>query len=120
MAKDAGSSAELARVAKECAGYYGNHRRRMDYPRYRRLGLCSSSAPVESMCKHIVGKRLKGSGRRWNLINANAIASLRCTYENGEEDGYFERTRLASIEKLVKLRDLEPATGQLPLMLDAA
>ena len=35
MAEDIGSSAELAGLAKECAGCYGHHRRRTVYRRYR-------------------------------------------------------------------------------------
>jgi hypothetical protein len=48
------------RVAAEAAGYVENNRGRMDYPRYRRLGLPVSSAAVESTIKQI-NRRIKGT-----------------------------------------------------------
>ena len=49
-------------AAQDCARYFRNNRSRMDYPRYRRNGWCCSSAVIESVCKSIVGGRIKGSG----------------------------------------------------------
>jgi hypothetical protein len=40
-------------IVKDALGYVHNNRTRMDYPHYRRLGLPTSSAPVESTIKQI-------------------------------------------------------------------
>lgn len=59
-------------------GYYENNRTRMDYPRYRALGLSIGSGAAESGCKQVVTQRLKGAGMRWIEKGAQAIAALRC------------------------------------------
>jgi len=45
--------------------YLRNNRDRMDYPRYRRLGLPVTSAPMESLIKQ-VGLRVKGTEMFWD------------------------------------------------------
>ena len=45
--------------------YLNNNRRRMDYPRYRRLGLPVTSAPMESLIKQI-NSRVKGTEMFWD------------------------------------------------------
>ena len=35
------------------------------------------SGPVESACRHVVGKRLKGGGMRWRTGNAEVMLRLR-------------------------------------------
>ena len=61
-----GSEDDPRKVAADALGYVENNRERMDYPRYRRLGLPISSAAVESVVKQM-NRRIKGrgsSGRR--------------------------------------------------------
>src|SRR5207302_3526342 len=41
------------KVVADALGYVENNRHRMDYPRYRQLGLPISSAPVESVIKQV-------------------------------------------------------------------
>ena len=71
-------------VAQGCIRYFFNQQDRMNYPYYRRKGWCCSSAVIESACKQILGGRIKGSGRRWNVAGANAMITLRCAFANGE------------------------------------
>ena len=57
--------------------YLTNNRARMDYPRYRRLGLPITSALMESMVKE-VNYRLKGTEEFWNDPGgAEAILQVR-------------------------------------------
>ncbi|HEX3996915.1 MAG TPA: zf-HC2 domain-containing protein, partial [Pirellulales bacterium] len=42
--------------------YFGNHRHRMDYPRYIAAGWQIGSGPVEAACRTVVTERLKCSG----------------------------------------------------------
>ncbi len=48
-----------------------------DYPRFIAAGFDIGSGPTEAKCK-TVPSRLKGSGMRWNLPNAEAMAALAC------------------------------------------
>jgi len=59
--------------------YYENHRSRMEYPRYRRLGLPLTSSHIESTVKQIAA-RVKGSEKFWLRSTAEAILQLRADY----------------------------------------
>ncbi len=61
------------KAVQDTLGYVQNNRSRMDYPRYRRLGLPISSASVESTIKQI-NRRVKGSEKFW--LNGGAEALL--------------------------------------------
>lgn len=56
--------------------YYENHRSRMNYPEYRRLGLPLTSSHIESTIKQIAA-RVKGSEKFWSRRTAEAILQLR-------------------------------------------
>jgi len=75
-------------------GYVENNRTRMDYPRYRRLGLPISSAPVESTIK-LINRRVKGSEKFWLDGGAEAILQLRAAYlsEDDRANTYWSRPR---------------------------
>jgi hypothetical protein len=82
------------RVATEALGYVENNRTRMDYPRYRRLGLPISSAAVESTIKQI-NRRLKGTEKFWLEGGAEAVLQLRAAYlsEDDRAECYWSRPR---------------------------
>jgi hypothetical protein len=67
-----------AEAVRQNIGYLENNKGRMDYARYKKMGLCIGSGAAESGCKRIVTQRLKGSGMRWKDKGAQAIAALRC------------------------------------------
>jgi hypothetical protein len=82
------------RIVKETLGYVHNNRLRMDYPRYRRLGLPTSSAAVESTIKQL-NRRVKSSEKFWLSGGAEAILQLRAAYlsEDDRADAYWSRPR---------------------------
>jgi len=82
------------RVAAEAAGYVENNRGRMDYPRYRRLGLPVSSAAVESTIKQI-NRRIKGTEKFWLEGGAEAVLQPRAAHlsEDGRAEDYWSRPR---------------------------
>jgi hypothetical protein len=71
--------------------YLRNNRGRMDYPRYRRLGLPVTSAPMESLIKQ-VGLRVKGTEMFWDdPRGAEAILHIRAAAlsEDSRLDDYL-------------------------------
>ena len=69
-------------------GYLENNRDRMDYPRYRQLGLPWTSSYVESTVK-LFNRRVKGSEKFWGEGGAEAILQLRAAFLS--EDGRLAR-----------------------------
>jgi hypothetical protein len=67
------------------------NRHRMDYPRFERQGLCTSSGVVEAGCKVVIGTRLKRAGMHWSVFGANAITALRCCRLSGRFQDFWER-----------------------------
>lgn len=82
------------KIIKDTLGYVQNNRTRMDYPRYRCLGLPISSAPVESTIKQI-NRRIKGSEKFWLEGGAEAMLQLRAAYLSEDEraSAYWSRPR---------------------------
>lgn len=73
--------------------YLTNNRPRMDYPRYRRLGLPVTSAPMESLIKQM-NLRVKGTEMFWDDPDgAEAILQLRAAAlsEDGRLDDYLSK-----------------------------
>jgi hypothetical protein len=69
---------------QELRTYLENNRGRVDYPRYRELGLPCGSGPVEAQCKTLVGARCKLAGMRdWTYVGAEAVLRLRAAVQDG-------------------------------------
>jgi hypothetical protein len=84
--------AEAARVRSptkkaalhELRTYLENNRGRVDYPRYRELGLPCGSGQVEAQCKTLVGARCKLAGMRdWKYAGVEAVLRLRAAVQDG-------------------------------------
>jgi len=80
-------------AAGTCIDYLRKNASRLDYPRFRSLGLTTSSGIVESSCKHAVGARVKQSGMHWTVDGANAIIALRCSTLNNRFDSFMDRRK---------------------------
>ena len=57
-------------------GYFQTNAARMDYPRFRALGLPIGSGAVESLAKHLVQRRMKRAGMRWAEPGGEALLAL--------------------------------------------
>ena len=81
-------------VVADAVGYVENNRGRMDYPRYRCLGLPISSAPVESVVKQ-VNRRMKGTEKFRLEGGAEALLQVRAAYlsEDDRAARYWARPR---------------------------
>ena len=93
-APDGVAEDDRRRVTADALRYVKNNRGRMDYPRYRRLGLPISSAGVESTIKQL-NRRVKGSEKFWLKGGAEAIVQVRSAYlsEDGRADRHWRRPR---------------------------
>jgi hypothetical protein len=80
---------DVRRVVAEGLSYLGNNAARMDYPRYRRAGLPTTSSLVESLVGEF-NARVKSKQKHWNRPDgAEAILQVRAAYLS--EDGRLER-----------------------------
>lgn len=78
-------------VHREVVSYFANHVHRMDYPTYLAKGWAIGSGPIESACKTVIGKRMKGGGMRWGEDGADEMCHLRALFASGEKqwDAYW-------------------------------
>ena len=63
--------------AREALHYFTTNQSRMDYARYRALGLQVGSGAIESACKHVIQARIKQAGMRWCVRNVRTLGKLR-------------------------------------------
>lgn len=83
------AASDSRRVLAEAVTYLGNNAGRMDYPRYRREGLPTTSSLVESLVGEF-NARVKGRSKFWNRPSgAEAILQVRAALLS--EDGRLER-----------------------------
>lgn len=82
------------RLLHAAAGYVEHNLTRIDYPRYRRLGLPISSAPVESLIKQF-NRRVKGTEKFWLEKGVEAVLQVRAAYlsEDGRAERYWSMPR---------------------------
>lgn len=71
-------------ILAEAVGYVRHNQGRMDYPRYRKLGLPISSAPVESVIKQY-NRRIKGTEKFWLSVGAEAMQQIRAAYLSDDD-----------------------------------
>lgn len=76
------------RIIEKTQTYVANNLEKMDYPRYRKVGLPISSAPVESTIKQF-NKRVKGTEKFWRRDALEAVLQVRAAQLS--EDGRTER-----------------------------
>lgn len=72
--------------------YLINNQERIDYPRYRALGLRIGSGQVEGACKALVGARCKQAGmRNWTQAGAEGVLRIRAALQAGDYDTLWNR-----------------------------
>ena len=84
---------DIHKPLADAVRYLTNNRKRMDYPRYRRMGLPVTSAPMESLIKQI-NHRVKGTEMFWDDPDgAEAILQLRAAAlsEDDRLDSYLSQ-----------------------------
>ena len=61
-----------------------------DYVDYRKAGYTIGSGMIESSCKQVVAKRLKGSGMQWSEAGALAMTALVSAKLNDTWDAFWD------------------------------
>jgi len=65
----------------ELMQYLWNRKEKVDYARFKAMGLKIGSGPTEPGCKS-ESRRLKGVGMRWNAANAQAMTALEALHQS--------------------------------------
>jgi hypothetical protein len=60
----------------ELTGYFAAHTERLNYAHRLHAGRSIGSGMVEGAAKNLIGKRMKQTGARWVVGNADAMAAL--------------------------------------------
>lgn len=83
---------------QELETYVEHNLSRIDYPRYRSLGLPIGSGQVEAQCKTLVGARCKQAGmRNWTYAGVEGLLRMRAAKHDRTFDSLWERElRLAA------------------------
>ncbi len=79
-----------AKQARTAIGYFETNKERMRYGMFREQGLFVGSGVIESVCRTIVGQRLKQAGMQWTIPGANAILVLRALEQSGRTEDFWE------------------------------
>ena len=80
-----GRSESALEVDRQVRQSVGNHKERMDYPRYVKASRRIGPGHIEAACKTVVNERLKRSGMRWGEDGADAVCHLRALFEGDAE-----------------------------------
>lgn len=79
-------------AADRLINYVSERREMIGYPAFQAKGWQIGSGPTEATCKTLTA-RLKGSGKRWDSDNAEAIMALEALTQSGQWEEYW-RTQL--------------------------
>jgi len=86
---------------KERLRYFLNHRRRMQYHRYKREGWPIGSGEVEGACRSLIKQRTDLSGQRWSPDGALNVLWIRALIKDGLHNQYWNTKRDRSEKKSV-------------------
>jgi hypothetical protein len=92
LAADPLASKDSREVVRKVLNYVQTNRERMDYPRYRMMGLPVSSALVESLIKQ-VNHRVKGTEKFWNPGGLEPVLQVRGAHlsQDGRAESFFNK-----------------------------
>ena len=73
----------------QLVAYLANHSQRLNYRHRPACGLPIGSGLIEGACKQVIGKRMKQTGARWTVANANRMAELGCLTYSEQWNEYW-------------------------------
>jgi hypothetical protein len=71
---------------REHVNYLKTNRYRMNYKKYRAVGLMIGSGAIGPAHRTLIQCRMKRSGQRWTIKGGNNLLNLRCHYKSGHWD----------------------------------
>jgi len=77
------------KAAQQLLNYVTERAEMILYPEFQAVGRQIGSGPTESMCKATT-QRIKGSGRRWDSDNAEAVMALEALDQSGGWQPYWD------------------------------
>lgn len=80
---------ERQEVLDELTNYLANHSERPNYRLRLQQGRSIGSGMVEGAAKNMIGKRMKQTGARWKVANADKMARLCCLAYSGLWNDYW-------------------------------
>lgn len=80
---------ERHKAVEGLMSYLAKHTDRVNYRLRLHQGRSIGSGMVEGAAKNLVGKRLKQTGARWKLVNANKMAELCCLNYSSQWADYW-------------------------------
>ena len=85
-----GTVSDAGRTAVDkLVAYLANHSHRLDYRHRLACGEPIGSGLIEGACKQAIGKRMKQTGARWTVANANRMAELCCLSYSDQSAEYW-------------------------------
>lgn len=92
-----GRDAKSQEAHRLLTGYVRSNLHRMEYPEYIARGWQIGSGEIESACKGVVNRRLKGPGMRWATHGTTELCQLRALYRSEPIlwDAYWHPTAMA-------------------------
>jgi hypothetical protein len=85
-------SAGKRKALENLISYIARRLDMLDYPRFRQANYEIGSGPTEAFCKTLTS-RLKGSGMRWDKVNAEALMALASVRSSGIWQSYWDAQR---------------------------
>ncbi len=78
-------------AVKRLASYLKSNLDGLWYRDRLQRGVPIGSGMVEGACKTVVGRRLKCTGARWTVPNADRMTALCCLHYSGHWDAYWDK-----------------------------
>lgn len=97
-AVDADATADELGALDDLIRYIRSNEKRMDYAKFRAMGLMIGSGPIESGQRHVIQVRMKRSGQRWGERGARQMARMRCAYRTAGPERFLKSIRWAHRE----------------------
>lgn len=69
--------------------YFAHRQTRLNYRACLARGQAIGSGQIEGACKHMIGRRMKQTGARWTVPNANRMANLTSLSYSGQWADYW-------------------------------
>jgi hypothetical protein len=96
-------------VLDDLVRYYRANCNRMDYAKYRSVGLPIGSGTVESAHRHVLQVRMKRAGQHWSQTRARRMVRLRAAYRTAGAAKFHRAIRSSPVQRQRNPAKAKPA-----------